>query len=505
MDQSMVFDGGWRILLGQVPYRDFYMPFGPVTFYLQAFFFTLFGVNFTATVISAATMNLLATAVVMRILNVQYPGYRAAELAGGVLTAVAFQAIFGTLWLEQTAWFFSLVSLWLCFEAAPTIAATRRAGLLFLSGVAVVAAVLSKQNVGGLMALLWVPAVVLSASSGSLRQRVRTLLYASCGVVAAAGGYWLVLNLTSSVAGFQHNWVEVASSIGRSRSEPFKLLLAILLQTFPEGTAWLAWAGAAVGSLCLLAKREANADREQSRMASAVLTIGVVMAMSLASAMTYNERENAIPLIGLVLGAALGVLRPFVPEPKVFVAIATEKRRNLLAMLVIGSAATTICVLSAAGLSRKVHQFQNATFGEKVDVPGFDRVRWISRGISPTSIPARDFEAVARALRGSKTFFIMGECTMLYGALSVAPPQRYLYFLSGHSFLESEADAAEAGTLASLRASAPEMVVVETETYNGSQLQTFQRMRALQNWVATGYELVQTHGIFGVYRRKPSS
>jgi hypothetical protein len=31
-DQSMMFDGAWRILSGQAPFKDFIMAFGPVSF-----------------------------------------------------------------------------------------------------------------------------------------------------------------------------------------------------------------------------------------------------------------------------------------------------------------------------------------------------------------------------------------------------------------------------------------------------------------------------------------
>src|SRR5687767_6218484 len=56
-DQSTVFDGGWRILQGQVPYVDFYMPYGPVTFFIQSLFFRLTGVDFSSMVLSAAVLN----------------------------------------------------------------------------------------------------------------------------------------------------------------------------------------------------------------------------------------------------------------------------------------------------------------------------------------------------------------------------------------------------------------------------------------------------------------
>src|SRR4051812_41759698 len=48
LDQSMIFDGGWRLLQGQVLYKDFLVPFGPVTFVIQALSFKVFGVNWSA-------------------------------------------------------------------------------------------------------------------------------------------------------------------------------------------------------------------------------------------------------------------------------------------------------------------------------------------------------------------------------------------------------------------------------------------------------------------------
>src|ERR1700720_2674600 len=68
-DQSMIFDGAWRLLQGQVPYRDVLFPFGPITFAIQAMFFKLFGVDFSTTVLSAAVLNAVAALIVTRIVR----------------------------------------------------------------------------------------------------------------------------------------------------------------------------------------------------------------------------------------------------------------------------------------------------------------------------------------------------------------------------------------------------------------------------------------------------
>src|SRR5688572_16285307 len=43
LDQSILFDGAWRVFQGQVPYRDFYSAFPPVAFFIQALFFRISG------------------------------------------------------------------------------------------------------------------------------------------------------------------------------------------------------------------------------------------------------------------------------------------------------------------------------------------------------------------------------------------------------------------------------------------------------------------------------
>ncbi len=44
-DQVIIFEGGYRISSGQVPYQDFFIPMGPVVFYMQGFFNFIFGNN----------------------------------------------------------------------------------------------------------------------------------------------------------------------------------------------------------------------------------------------------------------------------------------------------------------------------------------------------------------------------------------------------------------------------------------------------------------------------
>src|SRR5687768_16403978 len=85
LDQSIVFDGAWRMVQGQVPYRDFVMPFGPVTFALCALMFRVAGVDFSTLVLTAALISLVATALALRVSWLLARRSGALALLGGLM------------------------------------------------------------------------------------------------------------------------------------------------------------------------------------------------------------------------------------------------------------------------------------------------------------------------------------------------------------------------------------------------------------------------------------
>ena len=60
-DSFAHFDAGFRILLGDHPFKDYWVVSGPILDYLQAFFFFLFGVSWFSYLIHGALFNLILT------------------------------------------------------------------------------------------------------------------------------------------------------------------------------------------------------------------------------------------------------------------------------------------------------------------------------------------------------------------------------------------------------------------------------------------------------------
>src|SRR5262245_24814417 len=57
LDQSTIYNGAWRVLVGQVPYIDFWTPFGLIPILAQAVIFHGLGVSWTNYALQASLLN----------------------------------------------------------------------------------------------------------------------------------------------------------------------------------------------------------------------------------------------------------------------------------------------------------------------------------------------------------------------------------------------------------------------------------------------------------------
>jgi hypothetical protein len=118
LDQSIIFEAGGRIMKGEVPYRDFYLPYGLVPSLMQSLFFKLLGVNWFAYVTHAALINGLFALLLFDCLAMLVPDAKRSMLAwGALLAAWAFYPTTGTPFLENHSLFFALAAYWCCLAA----------------------------------------------------------------------------------------------------------------------------------------------------------------------------------------------------------------------------------------------------------------------------------------------------------------------------------------------------------------------------------------------------
>lgn len=108
MDQSIVFDGAWRILQGQIPFQDFFLPHGPLSMWIQALAFHIFGVSYHVYALTAAAMNVAGAWLAYGTFRILVPEKRWPAWVAGLLTGSWLYAPMGTTYIEQTGFFFPL-------------------------------------------------------------------------------------------------------------------------------------------------------------------------------------------------------------------------------------------------------------------------------------------------------------------------------------------------------------------------------------------------------------
>jgi 4-amino-4-deoxy-L-arabinose transferase-like glycosyltransferase len=506
LDQSMVFDGGWRILNGQRMYRDFLAPFGPVTFWIQATSFYLWGVNWSATVLPACVLNLLASWSVMRMVRIATDS-RGAAIAGGLITATCFQAPFGTLWFEQVAMFFGLLALQAGLEALRA-QGLLQAGWAAASGACIVLAIASKQNFGILMA----PIAVVMLWAGALPERRRAaagLLAQGVGMALTAGlfGLWLAPVWGS----FQEAVVEMSREISRERISPSVIIAGLTFNHLGLASQF-DLVGCAAGAVVLLMAFWNRSHEMWGAVApAAVLAVALPVFRSLTQVITLNNAANNYTFTGLAVTLGCGaaarlqrylrlVISPL-SDPQVRAPSSTTLGRLLLGGVGLWGVAF-VSHQSMVSLQRIVHSFpRTARFERTVQSAGLEGLRWGDPTIIRTSVLDKsDFEGVLEYLRSRKTpFFVMGDSSLLYALAGMPSPQPLLYFLPSHSFVPRQIPELDAQIHAALVRNHVQIVVREKDTFLPAVRESYPLFPKTWAWFQANFTHRRDFGIYEIW------
>lgn len=180
LDHSVVFDGGWRTLEGQVPFRDYTTPNAITPSFLQALFFLAFGVTWKAYVLQATVFNGLFAALVYVLLRL-CGGRPLLSAFYGALSGLVFYPPVGVPFHDQHAFFFVVLAIALAVAARRT--GSRATIVLWaIVPLALTAAALSKQT----PTMLGAP-VVLGLALAQRSAIRRALVGLSIGSVTSVG------------------------------------------------------------------------------------------------------------------------------------------------------------------------------------------------------------------------------------------------------------------------------------------------------------------------------
>lgn len=509
-DQSIVFDGGYRILQGQVPYKDFLIPFGPIVFWLQALFFKLLGVNYFAYLVHAALANVLATICSVLLLRILFPSQKLLSFIGGLLTAVWFYPIFGTPWFEQTAFLFSLLSLLGITAAAflPDLTPTKTNLLHFLAGVCALLDFLSKQNAG----LYIIPVyfiLILTAHLPNIKSIFRNTVVFTLGFGVALLLFALWLITFSDLDNFYQHFYVIPSNLGLGRLQlnPYNLLKSFLRNARPLSLRLLlitVLPTAIVLVLRYLAARRRGYDPDRPEFYAAVLAAGLISLQDFFSATSRNELENGLPFTGVIVAIAIFLVYTAAIRLISHLDLNNAFRRIILALVVLASI-TLVLDFSIYGLrfafNRSVHGvFELQRHPPKLSIDKLEDLRWLTTDYGGR-ITEQDLRDLIAYLKSSNTnFFVFPDFTLLYALLDAPSPQPLLWFHQNLTYpFDYDADL-DQWVIDDLIQNEVGIVVLEQQSFSGTneRLNHFPR---LESFIDQEFDRVATIGNFLILER----
>lgn len=444
LDQSIVFDGGWRMLSGQVPWRDFMSPNALVPMAMQAAFFGIGGVSWWSYVVHAGLINAAASALVFCYLSASGLN-RLASLAAAVATGVWLYPLMGTPYMDNHSLFFSVVATASCWHAARTGQPRWWAG----AGIAAALAILSKQ----VPALIVLPLAATAFFAAPFYRVAAGLAIAVVSSLATAA----VLLAPIVLAGAQltdlleSTW-RLPATLGQDRFNDVLALFGPGAERLWRAMPFTHWCAVilSTATLGLVLKRGTRADHALPAGHGEWLMyltggIGLLFATRLASALTRNDHE----LLAGTMPFALALL--LLAWTRV-AAVALQGspswwiRPAVISVFCVATVADSVAGYNRVVLSRSGHDM-SLTAGDRATVapPVLQAV-----GFSVWRVPEK-YTSAAASFGGLLTWFsthpgnlfLLGDETILYGMTGRPSMAPVLWIHPGLTYRDDPASSLE--------------------------------------------------------------
>lgn len=486
-DQSFVIDTAYRIYRGQLPYRDFYAPFGLTAFYGTALFYKLLGVHWSSVVIAASFASLIISW--LQISLIASSGERSLwrQAIVGLVSAVCTLSVFGTVYAEYIACLFGLAALRVLF---PSVPAPQYGIRILISGLCFGLAFHAKQNV----ALAFLP--VLTGAAFFLQYPNKTIR-SSVTFLTATVIFTVLPMLYFSASGLLETYFTYAytipSTLGRERLTENIDTLLILVPTLLLGTVFY---------IIRYHKAASNVPLEvQNEGIRRILLLFHCLFFPCVLELTMVQD----PFVRHML---LGLL--IVLIPRYFTKLLLLAGYTFHPAL--GRATLILTALACVGLGT----YQSIWRGAQEPIAGsafsaplrdsfFDTLRWgeptYSAQDKNIQIEHKDIRNALTRIRAEPgSVFIYPDFSILYTAAGKLPPHPYLWFHPGLSFKDMHE--LDSTLLNALILKQVKLIVLEASFFKLNEPRSLDLCPKTWNYVQTNFELVAAEGIFNFYQKK---
>lgn len=516
-DQSIVFHGGYRIANGEVLFRDFVAPAGPLVFWLQALAFKVAGISYGTYVGTAAVMNSMAACASYLVVSRIFPGERVWALGAAVLTAVWFYPQFGTPWFENTGYLLALLALLAVLPSKLDELDHSRVLLPLLAGALASAAFFCKQNVGLLalpLPLLVVGCLWAHSREDMFREGISVLLGMTITSVAVSA--WVVGRAEPEL--FAKYFLEVPGGVGAARfadldtiAQGLGFFVPQIDRLFDSLLTLLLLGAVAVAVYGFLQRREIRGRRF---MVAGVVVLALLTVQNSVNLLTRNQAVNGLGFIGVTMGLMGGMGSSLVrhvgrswPGSATDIPVRYRKRFRLVAGAAVALVFVTVTAVGAKwAIERTAHDiFEQSEFSSSCQLPILGNIRWAE----PTEyggdeLRCRELKATIdylEARRGGVLF--VGDFTILPVLAGRDPTSFLLWYHKGLTHGPRYEEDLDRRFLQIVRSPSTRTVVVEQERFfDDSRAATLEDWDETRRFIHGNYSHETTIGNFKVYEQK---
>lgn len=506
LNKSHIIDGAYRVYTGQVPFRDFYSPVGPVEFWLLALFYRVFGITNMAGVALSCAMNGLAAGLVM---SISWREWRDSWImsAAGLATAVWFIPLDPDApGYNTVAFLFLFIALGFLLNGFKDRNARWAWGL---AGAAVALAFYGKQSIGAVGGL---GLALYAARDGERRERAAwfisglaaglLILTVHVGLVDWPNFARYFLELPLGYDKLHHHMPP--GNLIRHLQSPLIILLPLAALSFMSNArdrALLTALTLIQFSACLLSTGWAYLY---------LPFIGLQWGLAAAGWRDRADMPGSFPIAAswtlLMLLGMRHSLSQFMPELLAFPALEASVGIILLSLSLLGlrdgARRVYASIGLAAGLLVLVHAAlyyrlrERPAGGSQERMFRSVRVKFL-KGLQVRTVEAGEIEEVVSYLENlpaeGKPFF--ADIPLFHAMLGQPSPQPFVWFLKGLTHREGEPD--ESRLCGSLRRNDVRTIVTVQES-----AVTVGSLECLKRWIESDFYLDRAIGEYVVHRRR---
>lgn len=229
MDNTVLFNGGYRVLNNYIPFNDYWLVTGPILDYLNALFFKVFGISWKSFMFHSSLFNsLLAIASYFFFLKLNLNYFFAFFYA--LLISILFYPVVGTPFVDHHSTFFLILSFYALIISIKT---DNYKYFIFIPTVLLLS-FLSKQTPAayGIITISLITIIMLFFNLDKFKEKILYILF---GCLISLVVFILFFILTGiKFQNFFNQYIMFASSIGGNRlsSYEFNLINEIINYKF---------------------------------------------------------------------------------------------------------------------------------------------------------------------------------------------------------------------------------------------------------------------------------